>query len=393
MITVEAAFECLDGFTKKISLATESVPTIAAHGRTLAADQVSLFDLPPFNKSAMDGYALPQNDVRESYQILETVAAGAVCTQPLTAGTATKVMTGAPVPVGAGNVVMIEKTTEKDGVVFVHSHGGGDNICLQGEDVKTGEKILSKGIKMDATHIGHLISCGVIAVPVLRKTKIAILTTGDEIVDDPAQIQAGKIMNSNGAVLGALAEKAGLEIVTNCIVADRLCDTKSALDHALEEADLIVFSGGVSVGEFDFVRAALAENNCPIHFSKLAAKPGKPMTFATHGERLIFGLPGNPVSVFLMFHLFVLRAAQRLTGQNVLQEESLLLTEKITRKKTDRAVYIPAQKTAAGTVQEIHYNGSAHLGALIHADGWLLMLQGVSEIAAGEPCAFLPFIN
>jgi molybdopterin molybdotransferase len=385
MIPLADALQAVDAALAEMALPTETVAVREALGRIVAIDQTSRVDLPPFDKSAMDGYALPEGDEGPTYQLIESVPAGAVPSKSLTAGTAIKVMTGAPVPAGTSKVVMIERTEERDGQVHVHTPDSAVNVCKQGEDVRIGDTIAGAGTVIDPAMVGVLIGGGVTAVEVVRLVRVAVLSTGDEIVDDPADLAPGKIMNSNGPMLAALVRQHGLDLVSEEAVGDDRAATAAAMARALEAADILVLSGGVSVGEFDVVADALGDRGMAIQFDRVAVKPGKPITFACAPGKCAFGLPGNPVSAFLMFHLFVLRTARLMSGlSGDVRAESRVLAGDFKRRKTQRAEYVPCRANADGTVEPIGYHGSADLRSVSACEGFFLVPVGVASLSAGQ---------
>lgn len=390
LIPLEESFRIVDKALAGVRLSGETLPVREAHGRVLLGDQVSCLDLPPFDKSAMDGYAVLAGDERDEYQLLETVAAGQVSTKPLVPGTAVKVMTGAPVPAGSGRVIVVEYTTEQEGVVKVHKHGGAANICKKAEDIRCGDKILSAGTTLGTLELANLIACGVTEVEVVRRLRVAVISTGDEIVDHPDKLRPGKIMNSNGPMLADLAGDYGLEVVSEEALPDEKEATVGGIRRAVERADIILLSGGVSVGEFDYVLAALSDAGLEVHFSRVAAKPGKPTVFASAGDKVVFALPGNPVSVYLMFHLFVLRATALMTGAPyMIREFKLCLGSDFKRRKKERTQYVPCRLSQTGCVEPVEFHGSAHLAAIIQADGFFVVPAGVSELNVGQEVSFI----
>lgn len=375
-------------------LPSEVVPVRRSHGRLLAADQASALDLPPFDKSAMDGYAILADDESESYRVLGTTAAGKAAEFALGIGTTVKVMTGAPVPAGSGRVVMQEHTEEIDGTVKLLKRGAAVNICRQGEDVRRGEVILGAGARLGALEVANLIACGVTEVEVVRPARLAIISTGDEIVESPAELAPGKIIDTNTPLLEALARDFGLEVVSLARVADDQGATARAIRAAVESADIVVLSGGISVGEFDYVHDALADLGIVELFSGVAIKPGRPLTCARAASGVfVVALPGNPVSVHLMFHLCVLRLVALLSGASPqLREVELELGTRFSRRVTERQEYVPARLSESGTVVPVEFHGSAHLTALTEADGYLVVPIGPSELPAGSKVRFLPLL-
>ena len=397
MIPLEEALEIVDRTLAQVRLPGEgkgegeTLPVRQALGRTVLAEVTSRLDLPPFDKSAMDGYAVLEGDKRDEYVLLGTVAAGDACDFRLVPGSAVKVMTGAPVPEGAGRVIMVEKAQERDGKVRVHRHDGAPNICRKAEDVHRGERILSALSTLGILEMANLVSCGVMEVRVNRAVRVAVISTGDEIVDSPDRIAPGKIMNVNGPLLAGLARKFGFEVTGEQLAPDEPDATLSAIRSALEQADVVIASGGVSVGEYDFVLDALARAGLTVHFSRVATKPGKPTVFASGGSSVFFGLPGNPVSAYVMFHVFVLRAVARMTGADLFTRRvTLTLARDFSRRKAGRFEFVPSRLTAEGTLEPVSYHGSAHLSALMNADGFLLVPDGVKALKAGDRVGFMP---
>ena len=389
-IPFEDAERILDETLAEVAPRPESVPVRAALGGALLSDAASQLDLPPFDKSAMDGYAVPAGDEREQYRLIETVPAGRTPTRPLVPGTATKVMTGACVPAGTGQVIIVEHTEERGDTVFVRRHSSAGNICRQGEDVQRGDTVLKAGTVLTALDVANLVACGVTEVEVAERVRLAVISTGDEVVDSPELLRPGRIMNANGPLLAGLAEQFGLRVVSEVTVPDAEQATTDAVRAALDAAEVVVLSGGVSVGEFDFVTAALGRAGLDVHFTRVAVKPGKPMTYASGSGKAVFALPGNPVSVYLMFHLFVLRAAARMMGvEPPARLRTARMAAPLRRRKVERRGYVPSRLTPEG-VEPIEYHGSAHLTALTDTDGFLILPVGVKELQAGDEVQFMP---
>ena len=389
MIPLDVALQIVDGFAASTSVGTETIDIRNSAGRVLAADAVSKLSLPPFNKSAMDGYAVMADDERDEYQVLEFIAAGSVPAKPLKPGTASKVMTGAPVPENAGKVIMVEFTEQTGGKIRVTKHSDKPNICIKGEDIKPGDIILKAPAKLGPLETANLISTGISEVQVYKKIRVAVISTGDEIVNNPAMLTDGKIMDSNGPLLEGLCEKHSLEVTSLQTVKDDRKTTVKAIKAAMDTSDIVILTGGVSMGDMDFVDTAMNDLGLKVHFNRVAVKPGKPMTFASAENKAVFGLPGNPVSVYLMFHLFVLPAAEKICGLQPPQITQLPISEDFKRKKTDRTLYAPAEITPLGKLKPIKYHGSAHLLALTKADGFFIVEKGTSEINQNEKVKFM----
>jgi molybdopterin molybdotransferase len=389
VISLEEACCLVDEALASVRLPVETVPTLSAAGRVLAREHTARVDLPPFNKAAVDGYAISGPAADNTYRVAQTVAAGQAGAPALRPGDAVKVMTGAPVPPGTVRVVMLEES-EPCGQFVKLKERGQPNVCEQGEDMKRGAPVLPAGTFLRALEAGNLIGCGITSVDVYRRPRVAIISTGDEIVDDPALLAAGKIMNVNGPLLAGLCSANSMDVTSQVSVPDTSDAVSRALQAALTQADIVILSGGVSVGDFDFVLGALGGCGLRLHFSRLAVKPGKPTAFAARTGNVVFGLPGNPVSVFLMFHLFVLRAVARLTGGPVrLRHFSVPLKDAFRRRHAERAEYVPARLMAEGAAAVIGYHGSAHLLALTNADGFAVIPFGVQELPAGARVEFV----
>lgn len=298
----------------------EQVPLAAARGRVLAATIAAPRDVPPFRNSAMDGYAVRSADVAAAsaapvlLRVLETVAAGSVARQPVGLGTAIRIMTGAPMPIGADAVVRVEDTAEAvDGVAVRVAVSAGSNVREPGEDLRAGESVLAPGRLLRPADIGVLASLGLSMLRVARRPRVAILSTGDELVDVGEPLGAGQIFNSNAYTLAAAVEEAGGEPILLGIARDRPDLIRAAFADAVT-ADMALSTGGVSVGSFDYVRNILVALGYEERFWKVAQKPGKPLTFGRCGRTPVFGLPGNPVSSLVCFYLYVLPALRTMMG-------------------------------------------------------------------------------
>jgi molybdopterin molybdotransferase len=312
-----------------------------------------------------------------------------VPTASLEPGTTVKVMTGAPVPDGASRVIKIEDTSLSGDVVHVHDHRDATNVCVWGEDMRTGDPVMSAGTLLTPLEIGILVACGLTEMEVSRLPRVSLLATGGEIVDSPAELAPGKIMNANGPLLATLCGSRGWPVVHNSIVPDEPAATREALRTAVAESDLVILSGGVSVGDFDFVGSTLVELGFEVHFTRVAVKPGRPVTFATAGDTLLFGLPGNPVSLYLTFHLFLLRAARLLMGAPAAAPcLALPLAADYRRGRANRAACVPCSLSEAGHPLPQPHHGSADLPALVGSRGYFLLPAGVSHVPAGEIVEF-----
>lgn len=302
-------------------LGIEQVPLPHALGRVLAAPVRAARDIPPFRNSAMDGYAVRAVDTAAAtatvpvrLRILELVGAGALPRQTVGPGTATKIMTGSPMPDGADAVVRLEDTAEHGGGVDVHTAvAAGSNVRHAGEDMRAGETVLTPGRALRPADIGLLASLGVAVVGVRRKPAVAILSTGDELVELGQPLAPGQIVNSNAYTLAAAVEEAGGTPRLLGIVRDTVEETRRAFLDAFS-SDVVLSTGGVSMGTFDLVRATLAELGVVERFWKVAQKPGKPLAFGMRNGVPVFGLPGNPVSSLVCFYVYVRPALRAMQG-------------------------------------------------------------------------------
>jgi len=300
----------------------ETVPLAEALGRTLARDIKARENIPPFTKATMDGYAVRAEDTRAAgkdaaveLEVTEDLPAGRVCRKPVGRGQAVRIMTGAPLPKDADAVVMVEDTEKTAGRVKVRREvKPGANIGQAGEDLKKGELVLERGAMIGPAETGLLAAAGLARVPVVRRPKLAVIATGDEIVEPGDRKGPGQIRNSNGPALLAMALRAGADARYLGIARDRNSSLRAKLARA-KGADILVLTGGVSVGDYDLVRDELRTAGVKQVFWQVRIKPGKPVFFGRRGSQLVFGLPGNPTSAMVTFLLFVQPAIERLLGR------------------------------------------------------------------------------
>jgi molybdopterin molybdotransferase len=295
----------------------EAVPLDQALGRTLARDFRAGDDIPPFCKATMDGYAVRAADTSPGVEleVTEDLPAGRVSRRRLGPGQAARIMTGAPLPDGADAVVMVEETERTQaGVKVLHAVKPGENIGLAGEDVKKGDLVLEKGELAGPAEVGMLAALGHGTVWATRKPRVAVVSTGNEIVEPGEKARPGQIRNSNGPALLAAALQAGAAASYLGIARDKRSSLEGKI-HRAEKADVLVLSGGVSVGDHDLVKGQLRDAGVRVVFWQVRIKPGKPVFFGMRGRQLVFGLPGNPTSAMVTFYLFVRPAIDRLLGR------------------------------------------------------------------------------
>lgn len=321
MIELEEALEIV--LNRGPSASFEQVDLLDSLDRVLAEDIYSEMNVPPFDRSPLDGYAVRARDTVGAsltspiiLKILEEVPAGYMATQELGLMTAIKILTGAPIPTGADAVIRFEDTKANgDSVSILTPLKPLDGICKAGEDIKKGELVLSRGKRICPTAIGLLASLGKSRVPVLARPKVAILSTGDELVDVTETLKPGQIRNSNLYMLAAAVKDLGCEPIILGIVRDRLEETKEAINRGLMEADLVISTGGVSLGDYDVVKDAILHCSAQILFWKVAVKPGTPVVVGEREGKLIFGLSGNPAGASIVFEILVKPLLRKLTGK------------------------------------------------------------------------------
>jgi molybdopterin molybdotransferase len=373
--------------------ATETVAITAALGRVLAAPQTSSITVPPLDNSAMDGYAVRVADVAVAgvkLPVTQRILAGAVG-QLLQPGTAARIFTGAPIPPGADAVLMQEYCMAEGGDVVIHAQPRlGENIRRAGEDIEAGAQILGAGTRMGAAEMGLAASVGLAELPVLRRLKVACFFTGDELVTPGMPLAPGQIYNSNRYTLSGLLNDLGCELIDLGIVPDTLEATEAALTRAAHEADVVVTSGGVSVGEADYVKTAV-EKLGRVEMWKVAMKPGKPVVFGKVGDADFIGLPGNPVSAFVIFCLFVRPFLLKRMGMtNVLYRAFALQADFTWAKPGARREFLRARLQPNGKLALFSNQSSGVLTSCAWADG-LVDIEIDQTVQPGDWVRFIPF--
>lgn len=422
LITVEEALKLI---LEKINpVEAELVPLTRSVNRVLAQAVVAQVDVPPFANSAMDGYAVIAADCQDAskqtpvlLKVIDNVPAGVTPTKKLSPKKAARIMTGAPIPEGADAVIRFEETSEyipapsregpggslaEDEVLIYHMVAPGDNVRPAGEDVKTGQVILEAGHCLRPQDVGMLAAIGQAKVWVHRRPRVAILATGDELVDVDEPIEPGKIRNSNEYTQAALVEKYGGEAVMLGIARDTVEDLTAKIREGLaQQVDLFLTSAGVSVGDFDMVKKVLAAEG-EMQFWQVAIKPGKPLAFgelrsrdnAGHvtGNVPLIGLPGNPVAAMVAFEVFARPAILKLGGQRSYEKTALqaCLDEEITN--SGRRHYMRAfihlepdgyHVTTRGSGVQVQ--GSGILTSMVWANGLVVVPENVTYLPAGAP--------
>ncbi|MBI6871649.1 gephyrin-like molybdotransferase Glp [Clostridium aciditolerans] len=322
MITIEEALEIVLKETKVLGF--ETVNILNSLNKVLAEDIYSKDNLPPFDKSAMDGYAIISDDTENASEekpvklkIKGTIKAGDFYKGQLKCGEALKIMTGAPVPNGADAVIQIENVeADNEEVAIFNPVEKNKNILNLGEEIKKGDIALLSGMTIRPSEIGLMASLGFSSAKVFKVPKMIVITTGDELIDVSEELISGKIRDCNGYSLMALGKNLQADVKFYGIVRDDMDVLFKKMQEAFEEGDIIITSGGVSAGDYDFVENCLKELGADIKFSSVAIKPGKPFTFAKYKDKLFFGLPGNPLAVINTFEQFVSPAAKKMMGKS-----------------------------------------------------------------------------
>jgi molybdopterin molybdotransferase len=365
----------------------QRIPLAEAPGRVLGADIASDIDMPPVNVSAMDGFACRNDDLERPLAVIETIAAGAMPRKTVGPGQCSRIMTGAPLPQGADAVVMFEDTAfdVQSGVMTVTAVRKNRNIRYRAEDVRKGEVVMRKGALLGAPHLAVLASVGRALVPVFRQPRVGVIATGDELVEPRVKPGHGKIRNSNGPQLCAQVRDAGCVPVYFGIVKDDPTALDRVIKKALRQCDVILLSGGVSMGDFDFVPGVLRKNRIKLLFEKIAVKPGKPTIFGIAGTKRLFGMPGNPVSTFVIFEMLVKPFLYRMMGHDFsrITLRAPLATDLIV-KGASRTEFRPVRFDDDGGVLLPEYHGSAHIHAYTQAQGMVAVPAGVERIGKGE---------
>lgn len=391
MIDVEAAVARVRERTPV--LPPETVALAEAAGRVLAEDVAADADLPRFDRAAMDGYAVRSVDAAQApvaLRVVGRIRAGEEAKRRLEAGEAVEIMTGAPVPPGADSVQQVEKTRALDAgarVELQHPVAPGQNVARRGSEVKAGERVLERGRILDPAALGVLAAVGRAALRVGTRPAVAILVTGDELVEAGETPGPGRIRDSNGPALVAMARAAGATVVALGREADDAPRLVSTLRRGLEH-DVLVVSGGVSAGVFDLVEKALAELGVEVCFERVAIKPGAPLVFGTRGRTLVFGLPGNPVSAQVTFEIFVRPALLRLQGATQAERRrvEVELLEHV-RNTSGRRSHLPAEVAWQGgrlVARPVRSAGSADLVAHARANALVILGPERRSAEAGE---------
>lgn len=368
-------------------LADQQVLLLSSLGRILKEDIVSHIEMPPFNKSAMDGYALNSTDIKiipAKLRCIGLIQAGDSFKKRLKEGECVKIMTGAPIPPGADCVVMVEFTQARGKeVTILRPVHKWENIFFKGEDFKRGQVVLKKGVKISPSHIAILAAVGRKYVKVGPKPQVAVLNTGGEIIPLGKRLGKNQIYNSNGPILEALLRSDHIQPIALGVARDNTRELTSAIKKGLK-ADVLLISGGVSMGDYDLVPDVLKALGVKKIFHKVNIKPGKPLFFGVKGKTLIFGIPGNPVSNFLAYLIFARPAIKKMSGLKDYQAEFKEgFIEKALRVKTGRRNFVLTKITKNSGVYHltpVAGRSSADTLSLSQADGFMMLDDGAAVI-------------
>ena len=392
MINISEALQIILENTQKTKII--EVAIVESLNMVLGEDVYSRDTLPPFNKSAMDGFALRSEDTLNikdevHLNIIGIIKAGDYYEGEIKSGEAIKIMTGAPLPKGADTIIEIEKVNVKgDKLILNEGVKKHNHIIMAGEEIKEGDLALPKGKLMRPAEIGLLASLGYPKIKVYSPPVVAVLATGDELVNVDEKLEKGKIRNSNEYSMTSMIKSLGAEAVSLGIIKDDKEVLKERMLYAMENADIIISSGGASVGDFDFVEEVLGEIGADIKFTHIALKPGKPVTFATCKEKLFFALPGNPLSLITTFEAFVNPCIKAAMGKEVNEELfPVILANDFKIKRGNRTTYIYVNIKKDGEEYYAHELGSQcsnHLMTLSYANGIVIVPQHCESTKKGD---------
>lgn len=374
---------------------TETIALHSALDRVLAVSIAAPINVPAGDNSAMDGYALRAQDCTAPLDVIGQSLAGHPFTGAIGNGQAVRIMTGALVPTGADMVVMQENVQRTgDKITLTQIPDAGENIRRAGEDITLGSQVLAAGQRLSALDIGLLASLGIAQATVVRRLRVAILTTGDELLPAGAAPEPGKIYDSNRPLLAALLTRLPVEVMDLGIIADELTALRDAFSKAMRWADVVISTGGVSVGDADYTKDVLAELG-EIDFWKIAMKPGKPFAFGRLGQGCFFGLPGNPVSTAVTYHQLVVPGLRHLAGETISPQQTLSAIAGQALKKqpgrTDFQRGILTNKNGINTVKSAGLQSSGVLSAMAKANCYIRLEAERGAVAEGEILSVIPF--
>jgi molybdopterin molybdotransferase len=393
MLTVDEALERILSHIKPLGY--EKVSILEALGRVISEDIHTNWDIPPLDNSAMDGYAVKWEDIKTSsddrpirLEVIEDLPAGFVSKKELQRGEAIRIMTGAPIPKGADTVIQSEDTIKEDRFVDILKAAPiGESIRKAGEDVRKGDQVIGQGDFIRPAEVGMLASVGRSFVSVFQRPLVAILCTGDELVDVDGDLGEGKIISSNSYTLAAQVKDCGAIPVQLGIAKDRKDEIENMLRRGTR-ADVLISSAGISVGDYDFVKDALKDVGMEMVFWRVAMKPGRPLAFGTIGGKPVFGLPGNPVSSMVAFEQFVRPSLLKMMGHHQIFRPIIeaVLKEDIEKKPGRRHFIRGLVSFDKGCyfVTTTGEQGSGILRSMLRANGLIVIPEDIGEVRAGE---------
>lgn len=380
MVSIEEALKTVQ--TQKVKLTKTEVPLSKSLGFCLAEKVMAPFDLPSFNNSAMDGYAV--YGISDSYQIVGEVAAGNTAKNDLKKSEAMRIFTGSKVPDNTTAVVMQEKAHVEGATVYIDGPViEGKNIRLKGEELKKGQEVFKAGHAITPATLGMVGSLGIDTLKVFQKPAVRIITTGNELIAPGETRKAGQIYESNSLALTGALEKFGFSCIEKQQISDDFDDIKTGIEMYLESSDLLILSGGISVGEYDYVKQALLENGVEELFYKVFQKPGKPLFFGRKEDKFVFALPGNPASSLTCFYVYVLPLLQKMSGARItgLPRVSTPLSHSY-EMKSDRPVFLKA-KVENQHVTILNSQGSSMIHTMATGNA-LVFITGPQRLREGD---------
>lgn len=364
---------------------TLELELIKSNGHILAEDIHSDINMPPFDKSAMDGYACRKADLYMPLDVLEFIGAGTLPTKIITKGNCSKIMTGAKLPEGADCVIMVEYTSiNEDGKVIFQKENTKENICYLGEDVRKGDQVLEKGTKISPAVIAVAASVGKTKLLTYKPPVIALIATGDELIEPEKVPEGPYIRNSNSYNIQTQILSTNAKVNYLGIIGDDKHKLEKAISAALEKSDILILTGGVSMGDKDYVPDILKDKGLHIEFNKMAIQPGKPVALAHGNGKYCFALSGNPVSSMLQFELLVRPFIYHFMGFSYklpIVKSQINISK--TRKKSERMQFFPV-KLINGELEVLEFHGSAHISGMVNANGLAIFPIGKETLEKGS---------
>lgn len=397
-ISLEEAVDILDKNIKQLSI--EEVSLIDGIKRVLAEDIHSKIDNPPFDKSAMDGYAIIAEDSsnNEKIKVIDKIFAGQVCDSEVTKKTAVRIMTGAPIPKGANAVIKQEDVTvyDNDYIVLNRELKANDNICLKGEDIKKGTLLVSKNKKLDFADIGIIASTGINKIKVYKMPEIALVSTGDEVIDVEDELMEGKIFNSNKYTIISRVIELGYKIKYIKHIKDSEDDIGECINNISKDVDLIITTGGVSVGEKDLLNEVIDEIDGRRLFWKVKMKPGSSVLCSIVNKAIVVSLSGNPTAALTGFELFVKTILEKLSGKNIIEikREKAILCDEFNKKSPQRR-FIRGRFTCEDGKQKVYLtqvkSGNGILSSNLNSNCMIEVNAGTEGLKSGELVDIIKF--